>query len=128
MLAMFIWTVIVMLRNVQVRLSALRRGKLNNEYFELFRGAEPSAVVVKTGNPLRNLTELPPSILHHKPRSHDDRSHRRRVHGTRVELRAAPCMSHIVHLTINKVPVRFLFFFLSNVALMVMWVRLGLTL
>jgi hypothetical protein len=31
----------------------------------------------------------------------------------------------LVHLTINKVPVRFFFFILSNLALLVMWVRLG---
>jgi hypothetical protein len=30
-----------------------------------------------------------------------------------------------VHLTINKVPIRFLFFILGNLALLVMWVRLG---
>ncbi len=38
MLAMFLWTFLIMLRNVQVRVSAVLRGQLSNEYFELFRG------------------------------------------------------------------------------------------
>jgi hypothetical protein len=31
MLAMFIWTVLVMLRNVQVRVAAVRRGELEEQ-------------------------------------------------------------------------------------------------
>jgi hypothetical protein len=34
----------------------------------------------------------------------------------------------LVHLTINKVPPRFLFFILSNGVLLAMWVRLGVLL
>jgi hypothetical protein len=60
MLVMFLWTVVVMLRNVQVRVAAVRRGELSNKYLELPRGAEPSETVQKTGNHFRNLTELPP--------------------------------------------------------------------
>ena len=60
MLAMFLWTFLIMSRNVQVRVSAVLRGQLSNEYFELFRGSEPSEVILKTGNHLRNLMEMPP--------------------------------------------------------------------
>jgi hypothetical protein len=42
MLALFLWTFLVLLRNVQVRLGAVFKGQLSNEYFELFRGGEPS--------------------------------------------------------------------------------------
>jgi hypothetical protein len=59
MVAMFGWTFLVMLRNVQVRVRAVLRGELSNEYFELFTGAEPSATLVKTRNHLRNLFEFP---------------------------------------------------------------------
>lgn len=31
----------------------------------------------------------------------------------------------LVHLTINKIPMRFFFFMFSNLALLVMWVWLG---
>jgi hypothetical protein len=34
----------------------------------------------------------------------------------------------LVHLTINKVPPRFFLFFISNLVLLAMWVRLGLLL
>ena len=60
MLAMFLWTFVVALRNAQVRVSAVLKGNLTNEYFELFQGAEPSEIVLKTGNHLRNLMEMPP--------------------------------------------------------------------
>src|SRR5688500_13024354 len=60
MLAMFLWTVVVMLRNLQVRVAAVKRGELTNKYFELLKGAEPPEAVQKTGNHFRNLTELPP--------------------------------------------------------------------
>ena len=60
MLALFLWTFLVMLRNVQVRLGAVFKGQLTNEYFELFRGGEPSDAILKAQNHLRNLTEVPP--------------------------------------------------------------------
>ena len=60
MLAMFVWTFLILLRNVQVRVIAVLKGELSNDYFELFRGAEPSDIIVKTQNHLRNLMEIPP--------------------------------------------------------------------
>jgi hypothetical protein len=35
MLAMFLRTVVVMLRSMQVRVAALKRGELTNKYFEI---------------------------------------------------------------------------------------------
>jgi hypothetical protein len=125
MLAMFVWTFIIMLRNVQVRLSAVRRGELTNEYFELFRGAEPSEIVVKTGNHLRNLTELPPLFyiisLAIMITNRADFTFTL-LAWSFVTLRV---LHGLIHLTFNKVPARFSFFFLSNLALLVMWIRLG---
>ena len=125
MLAMFLWTFVVALRNAQVRVSAVLKGNLTNEYFELFQGAEPSEIVLKTGNHLRNLMEMPPlfyivcltamvigradGLLFLLAWSY-------------VILRVA---HSLVHLTINKVPPRFFFFALSNVALLLMWLRLA---
>lgn len=128
MLAMFVWTFLIMLRNIQVRLGAVITGQLTNEYFELFRGAEPSDDILKTQNHLRNLTEFPPlfyivglSIM---------------VSGKTDSLFVTLAWSYVVlrighgliHLTINKVPQRFFFFILSNVVLLAMWVRLGILL
>ncbi|HXV78731.1 MAG TPA: MAPEG family protein [Candidatus Binatia bacterium] len=125
MLAMFLWTFLILLRNVQVRVGAVLKGQLTNEYFELFRGAEPSDIVLKTQNHLRNLMEIPPlfyivalAIM---------------LTGKTDPMFLTLSWSYVafrvghglVHLTINKVPVRFLFFILSNLALLVMWVRLG---
>lgn len=126
MAAMFGWTFLIMLRNVQVRVAAVLRGNLTNEYFELFSGGEPSELVVKTGNHLRNLFEFPllfyaavlaalvtglPSSLFLK------------LAWSYVGLRVA---HSFVHLTINKVPPRFLFYFLSNIVLLLMWAALAL--
>jgi hypothetical protein len=41
MIAMFIWTFLVMLRNVQVRVNAVLHGELTNKYFELFAETSP---------------------------------------------------------------------------------------
>jgi hypothetical protein len=128
MLAMFVWTFLIMLRNMQVRLAAVFKGELTNQYFELFRGAEPSEQVLKTQNHLRNLTEFPPlfyivalAVI---------------VTGKTDSLFVALAWSYValrvghglIHLTINKVPQRFFFFILSNLVLLVMWVRLGILL
>jgi hypothetical protein len=120
-----VWTFLILLRNVQVRVSAVLKGELTNEYFELFRGPGPSDLIVKTQNHLRNLMEIPPlfyivalAIMFTG-----------KTDSTFLLLAwsyVAFRMGHgLVHLTINKVPVRFFFFILSNVALLVMWVRLG---
>src|SRR5215510_8355469 len=61
MLAMFVWTFLILLRNVQVRVVAVLKGELTNEYFELFRGSAPSDLILKTQNHLRNLMEIPPA-------------------------------------------------------------------
>ena len=126
MLAMFVWTFCVMLRNMQVRLGAVFKGQLTNEYFELFRGGEPSDAVLKAQNHLKNLTEIPPLfyiiglvIM---------------VLGKTDSLFVILAWSYValrighglVHLTFNKVPARFSFFILSNIVLLVMWGRLGL--
>jgi hypothetical protein len=125
MLAMFVWTFLILLRNVQVRVVAVLKGELTNEYFELFRGSEPSDLILKTQNHLRNLMEIPPlfyivalAIM---------------FTGKTDPIFLILAWSYVVlrvghglvHLTINKVPARFFFFILSNLALLVMWLRLG---
>lgn len=124
MAAMFGWTFLVMLRNVQVRVSAVLRGELSNEYFELFSGAAPSATVEKTGNHLRNLFEFP--LLFYTV------SLAALYTGTSDKAFQILAWSYValrighslIHLTINKVPARFLFYFLSNLVLLSMWLKL----
>ena len=41
LLAMFLWTVVVTPRNMQVRVAALKRGELTNKYIEVSKGSEP---------------------------------------------------------------------------------------
>lgn len=124
MVAMFAWTFLVMLRNVQVRVQAVLRGELTNEYFELFTGREPSELVVKTGNHLRNLFEFPllfyAAVLAALASSQTSQLFLT-LAWVYVGLRVAHSM---VHLTINKVPPRFLFFILSNIVLLLMWAGL----
>lgn len=124
MAAMFGWTFLIMLRNVQVRVSAVLRGELSNEYFELFSGAEPSATVAKTANNLRNLFEFP--LLFYAVSlaalltGVSDNTFQILAWGY-VTLRIG---HSLIHLTINKVPPRFLFYFLSNLVLLSMWLKL----
>ena len=115
MLAMFIWTVLVMLRNMQVRIAAVTRGELTNKYFELFRGAEPPESVQKTGNHFRNLTELPPLFyiicLAIMFMGRTDVSFIMLAWGY-VALRIG---HSLIHLTINQVPPRFFLFAAGNI-------------
>jgi hypothetical protein len=125
MLAMFLWTFAVMLRNVQVRLSSVSRGELTNEYFELFQGGDPSDIVVKTGNNLRNLFEFP--VLFYFALVVAAIVQRTEIlllilAWLYVGLRIG---HSIVHLTFNKVPVRFAFYFASNLLLLALWVWVG---
>ncbi len=125
MLTMFLWTFAVMLRNVHVRLRSVSRRELTNEYFELFQGGEPSDIVAKTGNNLKNLFEFP--VLFYVA-----------LVAAAILQRAEPVVlvlawlyvglrigHSIVHLTINKVPVRFAFYFASNLVLLALWVWVG---
>jgi hypothetical protein len=125
MLAMFLWTFAVMLRNVQVRLRSVSRGELTNEYFELFQGGDPSDIVVKTGNNLRNLFEFP--VLFYVALVVAAIMQRTEIlililAWLYVGLRIG---HSIVHLTFNKVPVRFAFYFASNLVLLALWVWVG---
>jgi hypothetical protein len=128
MLVMFLWTVLVMLRNLQVRLVAVKQGQLNNKYFELFRGVEPPETVQKTGNHFRNLTEMPPlfyticlTIMF---------MGRTDVNfivlaWSYVALRVG---HSLIHLTVNRVAPRFFLFAASTIVLMIMWMRLAVAL
>ncbi len=125
MVALAGWTFLVMIRNVQVRVSAVLRGELTNEYFEVFRGAEPSETVLKTGNHLRNLFEFP--LLFYIAGltiiiTAQTDSLFVNLAWTYVALRVA---HSLVHLTFNKIPPRFMFYILSNLVLLVLWVRLA---
>jgi hypothetical protein len=128
MLAQFCWTFLVMLRNVQVRVRAVLRAELTNEYFEVFRGPEPPEDVLKTGNHLRNMAEFPPLfyvvVLAIMITAHTDA-----IFVVLAWSYVALSIGHgLVHLTFNKVPARFFFYILSNAVLLVMWVRLGMLL
>jgi hypothetical protein len=125
MLAMFLWTFAVMLRNVQVRLRSVSRGELTNEYFELFQGGDPSDIVVKTGNNLRNLFEFP--VLFYVALVVAAIVQRTEILFLILAwLYVGLRIGHsIVHLTFNKVPVRFAFYFASNLVLLALWVWVG---
>jgi hypothetical protein len=125
MLAMFLWTFAVMLRNVQVRLRSVSRGELTNEYFELFQGGDPSDIVVKTGNNLRNLFEFP--VLFYVALVVAAIMQRTEIFFLILAwLYVGLRIGHsIVHLTFNKVPVRFAFYFASNLVLLALWVWVG---
>jgi hypothetical protein len=128
MLAMFGWTFLVALRNLQVRIGAISRRELTNEYFEVFRGAEPSDAVLKVSNHLKNLSEFPPLFyVAALAVMLVDRTDSLFV--TLAWAYVALRVAHgLVHLSFNKVPVRFVCFALSNLVLFAIWIRLGLVL
>ena len=128
MLAMFLWTVVVLLRNMQVRVAALNRGELTNKYFELLKGAEPPEAVQKTGNHFRNLTEMPPLFyiicLTVMFLGRTDVFFIM-LAWSYVALRVG---HSLIHLTVNKVAPRFFLFAASNILLLIMWVCLAVVL
>lgn len=122
--ALFFWTILVSLRSLQVRVSAMRERQVRESYFELFAGDAPETVA-KTGNNLRNLTEFPPLfyvviLLIMMAESAD---------ATYIWLAwayvAFRVLHSLVHLGINKVRPRFTMFIASQLVLMALWGRLG---
>ena len=125
MLVMFLWTFAVMLRNVQVRLRSVARGELTNEYFELFEGGRPSEVLTKTGNHLKNLFEFP-TLFYAVLLLAAVLGQASVVVVVLAWLYVGLRIGHtLVHLTFNKVPARFAFYFSSNIVLLVLWVYVG---
>ena len=125
MLAMFLWTFAVMLHNVQVRLRSVLRGELTNAYFELFQQGEPSDVLIKTGNNLRNLFEFPVLfyvVLVMAAVLQVTEPFLVNLAWIYVGLRVG---HSLVHLTFNKVPARFTLYFASNLVLLALWVSVG---
>ena len=122
-LAMFLWTVVVMLRNMQVRVAAVKRGELTNKYFELFKGAEPPQSRQKSGNDFRNLTELPPLFfiicLAVMFMGRTDVNFIA-LAWSYVTLRVE---HSLLHLTVTKVPAAL--FAAGNIVLLIIWVRLA---
>jgi hypothetical protein len=96
-----------------------------NEYFELFQGGDSSDIVVKTGNNLRNLFEFP--VLFYVALVVAAIVQRTEILFLILAwLYVGLRIGHsIVHLTFNKVPVRFVFFFASNLVLLALWVWVG---
>lgn len=127
MLVMFLWTFAVMLRNVQVRVRSVLKGELSNEYFELFENGSPSETITKTSNHLKNLFEFPVLfyvVLLLAASVEAATALFVVLAWTYVGLRVG---HSLVHLTFNKVPVRFLFFISSNLVLLALWVFVGIT-
>lgn len=125
MFALFIWTFMVSLRNLQVRISAVRSRQVSQRYFERFEGQAPE-LVVKTGNHVRNLMEVPPlfyiALLLVMLLGKAD--------STFLWLAwayvAFRVLHSLVHLTVNEVLPRLTMFLISNVVLLAIWVRLAL--
>lgn len=124
MFALFAWTFLVSLRNLQVRIVAMRERQVKERYFEVFAGDAP-ATVIKTGNNLRNLTEFPPlfyvAILLLIVRGSADVTFLW-LAWAYVAFRV---LHSAVHLSINKVRPRFAMFFASQLVLLAIWGRLA---
>ena len=127
MFALFLWTFLVSLRNLQVRISAVRSRQVRQSYFELFEGQAPE-LVIKTGNHVRNLMEVPPlfyvALLLVMLFGKADAVFLWLAWGY-VAFRV---LHSLVHLTMNKVLPRLTMFLISNIVLLVIWVRLAVLL
>ena len=127
MFALVLWTFLISVRNLQVRISSMRSRQVKPSYYEVFRG-DASEIVMKTGNNLRNLTEFPPLfyiviVLIMVFEKADQ------VFAIMAWAYVAFRVLHsLVHLTFNKVPVRFSMFFISHLLLLAFWLRLALML
>lgn len=127
MFALFLWTFLVALRNLQVRISAVRSRQVRQSYFELMQGDAPE-LVIKTGNHVRNLMEVPPVfyialLLVMLAGKVDDL-----FIGLAWGFVAFRVLHSLVHLTFNNVLTRLAMFLVSNVLLLAIWVRLALLL
>lgn len=125
MFALFIWTILVSLRNLQVRVAAMRARQVRESYFEIFSGEAPEEVI-KVGNNLRNLTEFPPlfyvAVLLILATGSADTTFLW-LAWAYVGLRV---LHSAVHLSFNKVKPRFAMFIASQLVLITMWAKLAL--
>ena len=123
MLAMFLWTLAMFVRNAVLRIRAIRSRHVSMRFFEVFKGAEMPENLQKASNNLNNLMQLPQLFyvicLYISFSSLTDPVFTA-IAWLYVALRAA---HGIVHVTYNKVPHRFAFFIGSNIALAVLWIR-----
>ncbi len=127
MFALFLWTFLVALRNLQVRISAVRSRQVRQSYFELMQGDAPE-LVIKTGNHVRNLMEVPPVfyialLLVMLAGKVDDL-----FIWLAWGFVAFRVLHSLVHLTFNNVMTRLAMFLVSNLLLLAIWVRLALLL
>ncbi len=125
MLAMFMWTFLVSLRNLQVRVAALRAGQVHESYFELFSGHAPESVI-KTGNHLRNLTEFPPLFYVVLVLAMTTGNSDGWYLGLAWLYVGFRILHSVVHLSFNKVKPRFSMFAMSQLILLALWTRLAL--
>lgn len=124
MFALFAWTIVVSLRSLQVRIAAMRAREVSESYFEIFAGEAPEHVV-KVGNNLRNLTEFPQlfyvvALLIMMTGSVDET-----FFWLAWAYVAFRVLHSVVHMSFNKVKPRFAMFIISQLVLIVMWVKLA---
>lgn len=130
MFAMVVLTVLMFIVSLVVRIHAVRTRAVPTRYFKTFDvpGVVAPVRLVQLKNHLDNLFQVP--VLFYA------------VCATALAVQLVPahmptlawsyvalrCLHTVIHTTYNRVPHRLVAFMLSNVVLMVMWIRLVLAL
>ena|SRR5688500_6765579 len=128
MLGMFIWSVLVMLRNLQVRVAAVKRGELTNKYFELFVRSRAIGIRPKDRQSFQKSDRAAAAVLYHLFGHHVYGPHGRDFIMLAWSYVALRIGHSLIHLTFNKVPPRFVPFAASVIVLVIMWLRLAVVL
>lgn len=130
MFAMVLLTVVVFVANLAVRIRAVQAGAVKPNYFKIFdgKGLVPPERLVQLKNHIDNLFQVP--VLFYAVclaviATQVVPPHTLELAWAFVAARVA---HSLIHTTYNKVVHRLAAFLLSNVILMVMWIRLVLAL
>jgi hypothetical protein len=122
--AMFVLVSVVLLRMRSLRFAAVRNNTVPVGYYQTFQGAEEPAALRAISRNFSNLFEMPMLFYVGSLMAYVTGQVDVWMVGLAWLYVALRCVHSYVHLTSNKVMVRFSFYFASHFALMLMWLLL----
>ena len=122
--AMFVLVSVVLLRMRSLRFAAVRGNTVPMGYYKTFQGAEEPESLRAISRNFSNLFEMPMLFYVGSLMAYVTAQVNVWVVGLAWLYVALRCVHSYVHLTSNKVMVRFSFYFASNLALMLIWLIL----
>lgn len=118
--ALILWTLIILIAMGSRRMAAVREGRVAAGYYKLYRGAEEPPHLAALGRHFHNLLELPPLFYITVVIAYLTIAVDEIMLGLAWAFVASRFLHSLVHITSNKVPLRFLLFLIGVLILAAM--------